>query len=727
MLESRCLMSVGNPPIYDNGAPTDPNVPQSYQIGGRWSATASGSTGSTGTGITLTYSIAPDGTLLGSGNGEANDGSTLRSKLDTIYGSQASWLPVIQSVFNSWSAVSGITYKYETNDDGADFSSSNKGVLGTRGDVRIGAHPVDGTYNVLAHNWFPSYGDMIIDADDLAAGGYMTSTATNSLRLRNVMAHEHGHGLGLNHVDPLDHTKLMEAYASTTFDGPQFDDILAIQRNYGDFYEKAGGNNTVATATNRGTITTGTTDFINNLSLATSSDNDLYKFTLSSTTSPSFTLTPAGNPYLQGPQGGATSTFDPRTQMDLQFQLIASNGTTVLNTVNSGGLGTAETLSLSNLAAGTYYLKVLPVAGATDSAQMYTLSLNAAAPVTSSTTIALDASSNLTVTDSTGKNDAITLSIDSANSRYVLTDPNNILGTTIASATGNGTHTVNVPFSAVTGGRINFSLLAGTDTIQVNGTSIPVSIDGGVGTDTINITESSASAPVTVINSAGNDNVTVNGDNTGASSIAFTSTQHLGALSIGAGGAVTLAANGKNYLQVDTLAINANARLDLNDNDLIVNSGNFAALQSMVLSGYSGSLDASKRGIVSTSAQNTGGATILALVANSLAGYTEYPPGSGNSIATGAILGKYTYLGDTNMDGSVTPQDYTAVDSNLGATGINPGIAWFYGDTDFNGSVTAQDYTAVDSNLGLGATNPLASASVFSDTPLQLKHDDVLS
>ncbi len=719
-------MSAGNAAIYDSGAPVDPNVPQSYQIGGRWSSSASGSTGTIGTGITLTYSIAPDGTLLGTGNGEANEGSTLRAKLDAIYGSQATWLPVIQSVFNSWSNISGITYKYETNDDATAFSSSSKGILGTRGDVRIGAHPVDGSYNTLAYNWFPSYGEMIIDADDLVSGGYMVNTTSNSLRLRNVMAHEHGHGLGLNHVDPLDKTKLMEAFASTSFDGPQFDDILAVQRNYGDFYEKSGGNNTAATATNRGTLATGAIDFINNLSLATSSDADLYKFTLSSTSNPSFILTPAGNPYLQGPQGGATATFNPKTQMDLQFQLIGSNGTTILNTVNASGLGSAETLTLSNLAAGTYYLNVLPVSGAADSAQMYTLSLNPAAPVTTSTTIALDASSNLTITDSTGKNDALTLSIDSTNSRYVLTDPNNFLGTTIASATGNGTHTVNVPYSAVAGGRINFNLLAGADTLQINGTSIPVSIDAGLGTDTINLAESAASAPITLINSTGKDTVTVNGDNTGASSLVFSGTQQLGALSIGAGGAVAMAANGTSYLQVDTLSINANGRLDLNDNDLIVNSGNFAALQSLVLSGYSATADAGKRGIVSTSAQNTGGTTILALFNNSLVGMAQWPANSGNTIPAGAIVGKYTYLGDTNMDGMVTAQDYTAVDSNLGQA-VPAGAAWFYGDTNFDGAVTREDYTAVDAGLGLGSSNPLTSASVFSDTALQLKHDDILS
>ena len=43
----------------------------------------------TGTGITLTYSIVPDGTLMGSGNGEDNTGSVFQSDLNAIYGSKA--------------------------------------------------------------------------------------------------------------------------------------------------------------------------------------------------------------------------------------------------------------------------------------------------------------------------------------------------------------------------------------------------------------------------------------------------------------------------------------------------------------------------------------------------------------------------------------------------------------------------------------------------------------
>ncbi len=163
---------------------------------------------------------------------------------------------------------------------------------------------------------------------------------------------------------------------------------------------------------------------------------------------------------------------------------------------------------------------------------------------------------------------------------------------------------------------------------------------------------------------------------------------------------------------VNTLAVASNAALDLGNNDLVVNAGNFTTIRDLVLAGYATSPDPTKTGITSTSSQNAGGTTILALFDNALANFPTWPAGSGNVIATGAIVGKYTYLGDTNMDGQVTPQDYTAIDANLGTSDVNPGIAWFYGDTNFDGNITAQDYTGIDAALGLGAGNPLATTAI---------------
>jgi len=253
-LEMRQLLA-GTPRVTPIGPPDGQVIdygglasPNSYQIGARWTSTASGGTGTTGTGITLTWSFVPDGTTLTSGNGEANLPSTLIARLNTRYGSQAVWLPLFQQVFDNWSSVSGITYVYQPTDDGVPMSQNNNGVLGVRGDVRIGGHPVDGPSNVLAYNYFPNFADMTLDTNEFDGGGYFTSSSNNSRNLRNVTAHEHGHGLGFNHVDPVNATKLMEPFANGAFDMVQFDDMLAVQRNYGDFYEKSGGNNAFTTA-----------------------------------------------------------------------------------------------------------------------------------------------------------------------------------------------------------------------------------------------------------------------------------------------------------------------------------------------------------------------------------------------------------------------------------------------------------------------------------------------
>ncbi len=156
--------------------------------------------------------------------------------------------------------------------------------------------------------------------------------------------------------------------------------------------------------------------------------------------------------------------------------------------------------------------------------------------------------------------------------------------------------------------------------------------------------------------------------------------------------------------------------LDLNDNDLVVNSGtsynSFSSIRANVLAGYSATPDTTKTGIISTAGQNSSGKTILALFDNALVGRADWPAGSGHTIGANAVVGKYTYYGDVNLDGQVTGDDYGAVDANLGATGLNPGNAWLMGDTNFDYKVTGDDYSAIDANLGLGVGSPLAVSSL---------------
>jgi hypothetical protein len=346
-----------------------------FRQAGRWtSTTLSGSGLNQGDPTVITYSFVPDGTKIASGVGEAEAPSNLFATLNSLYGSPGGWQDLFLDVFDRWSEVCGVTYVLEPNDDGADLFT-NPGVAGARGDIRIGGKFIDGQSgsNILAYNYTPNNGDMVIDTSNL---GILGDKTNNSLSLRNVVAHEHGHGLGMMHVCPLDKTKLMEPTLTTAFDGPQEDDILNGNRFYGDPEEN---NDTLETATDFGFQgSKGGSGPI--FSLDSNTDVDCYKFTVGAGKRVDVTVTPVGEQYLEGQTNTngtctAGTLYDSSTNNDLGVELIGPDKSTILASSNEKPAGGAETMANIDLlsGAGSYYLRVLP--GSTDKVQLYTLAL----------------------------------------------------------------------------------------------------------------------------------------------------------------------------------------------------------------------------------------------------------------------------------------------------------------------------------------------------------------
>jgi len=180
----------------------------------------------------------------------------------------------------------------------------------------------------------------------------------------------------------------------------------------------------------------------------------------------------------------------------------------------------------------------------------------------------------------------------------------------------------------------------------------------------------------------------------------FNSTQHLRSLTVLDGGSATLAANGSRVLRTAGLSVAPTGTVDLKDNDLIVDGGSYTAIRGMVLAGFGG-------GVGGIGSSSSDGSKILAVMDNALIGAGEW---SGETIGANAVIGKYTYFGDANLDGQVTGDDYTIIDSNLNTTPA-VGLEWLSGDANLDGVVTGDDYTTIDSNLGLGVGNPLAPAA----------------
>ncbi len=358
-----------------------------FQTANRWGSTAtSGSELGWGDATTITWSIVPDGTSISGFAGEQSGPSDFVSFMNGIYGStpgtasEQPWFPLVASAFERWSDVSGLNFLYEPNDDGAAFSSSASrapGAIGVRGDVRIGGHRIDGNSGTLAYNFFPDNGEMVLDTSDR----FFLDTSENSLRLRNVMAHELGHGIGLSHAEPVNQTKLMEPFASTSFDGPQHADILAVHRVYGDPYEVGAGNDSFRTAIDLGAIdhhgiVAGDVGSDEYLSIDGTTDTDYFRFAVTREASLTAALSPVGQSYQQGADGDSTASIDSKSQNDLSLEIYDASHR-IVGRANARGLGKVEALSGLRLSAGREYF--VRIQGDRDRVQLYQLELNATA------------------------------------------------------------------------------------------------------------------------------------------------------------------------------------------------------------------------------------------------------------------------------------------------------------------------------------------------------------
>jgi len=358
-----------------------------YQLTGRWS-------GAAGTPRNITWSFVPDGLSISSGVGEPVEGSSLFATLDAAFAAQpnprAFWISRFESVFARWSQLAGLTYTRVTFggndwDDGAAWGTG--GTAGLRGDVRISMKVIDGGGNILAYNFFPSNGDMVLDKNENWSQG-----GTGNRFMRNIISHEHGHGMGLLHVCPITSGKLMEPFLSTGFDGPRHDDIRAAQRHYGDPYGVIGSPATafdvglveVNAPVNIGAVPTPAVPNSGIASIDLDGEQDYFKFTVAGRRFLRVTLAPQGITYDSSPQNCSGQTgsccsgnnVNSLAAADLNMQVIRGDGVTVLATAAAQPAGSAEVLSDVLLpTGGTYYVRVYEGNAPTES-QLYTATLS---------------------------------------------------------------------------------------------------------------------------------------------------------------------------------------------------------------------------------------------------------------------------------------------------------------------------------------------------------------
>ncbi|BBO31617.1 matrixin family metalloprotease [Lacipirellula parvula] len=356
-----------------------------YEIVNRWSATQVDGGGlQRGDPVTLRWSIVPDGESYSrSSNSQLvqylDDGWNIPAAQRTPDYTNRSWWTVMNTAYAQFARVSGIRMEYvaEKFANGVD--------TGLAGDIQIGGENIDSTPGgALADNTFPDSGDMRIDTTR-ETNGQPTFWHSTEAALRNLMIHETGHGVGLGHAQNTGVAAVMEGGLRTDIWGLQFDDVYALNRQYGDPLERNGGNDIASKASPLGSFTTGQSisrgrDAVDStvnqfdsdwLGIDGTSDADWFRFTTVGTGFANIKLTPIGPSYVSVQQGN----FNAAAQSDLTLQLLTANPTvSEIKRANNTGIGGVESIGAMFLSTPGDYL--IRIRGNQDANQFYQLDVS---------------------------------------------------------------------------------------------------------------------------------------------------------------------------------------------------------------------------------------------------------------------------------------------------------------------------------------------------------------
>ena len=321
---------------------------------------------------------------------------------------------------------------------------------------------------------------------------------------------------------------------------------------------------------------------------------------------------------------------------------------------------------------------------------------------------AATATGNALVILGSTSSDTITLKAQQTSVNYVATiEAVNIASETIDGDGGNDGVIINVP--PATGEAVTFNGGVGSSSFIFDG-QLPnngagyvfnagtaagdngtINVEGGTydlpagdpGTTSANLTLAASYATIVVPAAAAGTGVNV---------------RHLAAINLSAGGQVTVAAPPTHadravLVVANTVTVATGARLDLSGNDMVVQGGSLSAITALAAVGYAAGGWYGLGLASSTAEADTTHTTALGVIANSASLYSSTNLFDGIvAPAATAVLVRYTYYGDTNLDGTVNIADYTRVDAGF----LAKSTGWANGDFNYDGVVDGSDYTLVD-------------------------------
>jgi hypothetical protein len=185
--------------------------------------------------------------------------------------------------------------------------------------------------------------------------------------------------------------------------------------------------------------------------------------------------------------------------------------------------------------------------------------------------------------------------------------------------------------------------------------------------------------------------------NISGGAVMFASTQHLAGLYVGSSGSAKVTGGGAGHRSMlYTPSLGIAGTLDLTSNDLDVQTGGPAGLaevSTLISDGYNGGKWNGSGIISSSAAADTTHLSALGIILNTATGGTAIYTSLDNApVAVNDVLVKYTYFGDTNLDGKIDASDYSRIDNGY----LNKLTGWYNGDFNYDGVINGSDYTLID-------------------------------
>ena len=138
------------------------------------------------------------------------------------------------------------------------------------------------------------------------------------------------------------------------------------------------------------------------------------------------------------------------------------------------------------------------------------------------------------------------------------------------------------------------------------------------------------------------------------------------------------------------------AKLDLTNNSLVLDysttSPYAATIRPQLAAGYAAGAWTGAGITSSTAAANPGGA--IGVAEASQLGTTSF---GGFTVDATSLLFRYTYAGDSNLDGKVNTVDFNNLAGSFGAAATG---TWFAGDYNYDSNIDSMDFSLLVANFG---------------------------